>query len=358
MAPQHIYRGKDPLDVQRHLEYRFGKTVAEEYGKILPQIEGTGGKGTKIISPESYFDIHPDQAKTNLTILEKLARKYATQESIPDYPLSDTNAPSWLKKAQPKLVRPPYVNPLSKGTTFWTGLGLSSYTSTKSPFITGFGFPITPYQYKPTTTISSYKYKPKVEYPTLETSEKYTNIKTKVKGITTKYPTTYPSTPMITGEVTYPPYKYNKENKPPKTPIPTKETEEPSEEYKPKSKPGYNIYAKERKKWIKVNPFPVTQTQAYGIGSKVTDETTSRSFKVKATNANAQSLPKYDNVWSNLGFKFRTKKDTQIEKTSFAIDTQGEHQGITVQGWTAQNMKKQGQRYTPTALYSPTFWKG
>lgn len=144
---------------------------------------------------------------------------------------------------------------------------------------------------------------------------------------------------------------------PPVFPIPPITTEESISKIS-KPKPGYNIYAKERKKWIKVNPFPVTKTQAYGIGSKVTDETTSRSFKVKATNANARTLPQYDNTWSQLQFKFRPKKDTFIEKTSFAIDTLGEHQGITVQGWKAQNMKKQGQRYTPTALYSPTFWKG
>lgn len=104
---------------------------------------------------------------------------------------------------------------------------------------------------------------------------------------------------------------------------------------------AYNVFVKERGAFKKVNEKPLPRNSALNLGAEFADNTPSRRFKAVSTGKNTRQP---DDLFTNL-FKFRPatkKKDALdfIEKTGFAIDTQGEIEGITVQGWKAR--RKQG----------------
>lgn len=104
---------------------------------------------------------------------------------------------------------------------------------------------------------------------------------------------------------------------------------------------------KHKARWVSITKEPLPMNQAKGIAAYVTDNTVSRSFKLKESKKKPKPNPSYNMLWGTKQHKFRPKiKKGQkmqnppwIEKTKYAIDTTGEFQGITVQGWKAQRNK-------------------
>jgi len=118
---------------------------------------------------------------------------------------------------------------------------------------------------------------------------------------------------------------------------------------------------KNKARWVRVSKEPLPKAQALGIGGYVTDNTTSRRFRVIESKDKPKPNPAYVNLWSREQHKFRPlirkgKKLTNppyIEKTQYAIDTPGEFRGITVQGWKAIQRKKT----YGTSNYKPIKWR-
>ena len=98
---------------------------------------------------------------------------------------------------------------------------------------------------------------------------------------------------------------------------------------------AYNVYAKEKGNFIKVNKEPLPKNKALNLGSKVVDNTASATFKIKEYG----KTEKADDFIFFRRNKFRKKNDNYIEKNTYRIDTQGEIQGITVKGWLARRKK-------------------
>jgi ADP-ribose pyrophosphatase YjhB (NUDIX family) len=121
---------------------------------------------------------------------------------------------------------------------------------------------------------------------------------------------------------------------------------------------GYNVEVREIKRrngkviekgFIKVNTKTLTKSDALALGARAVDNSAARTFKIVKTN----KTPKQGSSDSYFNFnrgKFRGKirkgrqvqgkgEPTYIEKSKFAIDTQGEIKQITVKGWKAQRKK-------------------
>jgi len=103
---------------------------------------------------------------------------------------------------------------------------------------------------------------------------------------------------------------------------------------------GYNALVKERGKYIKVNKKPQSMMAALSLGQEYVDNTAAKSFKIIPTKGKAQTAE------SNYMFdddKLRRPKrgdsKVYIEKNKYAIDTEGERQGITVKGLRARKRK-------------------
>ena len=83
--------------------------------------------------------------------------------------------------------------------------------------------------------------------------------------------------------------------------------------------------------------------QAKGLGAKVVDETVSRTFVIKQSKSKHKPQPEFASTWGTIGYKYRPPKKQKvghyIERTSYAIDSLGEHEGITVKGWIAKRNK-------------------
>lgn len=111
---------------------------------------------------------------------------------------------------------------------------------------------------------------------------------------------------------------------------------------------GYNVYAKHKGKFIKLNKKVLPRLQALGLGGRVVDETTSAQFKIKKSKKKVKPSMKLFSEWSLLSQKFRPRikrkkyvkePNTFIEKNLFRIDSKGEFEGITVKGWKARKKK-------------------
>ena len=121
---------------------------------------------------------------------------------------------------------------------------------------------------------------------------------------------------------------------PKKTPIPF--LPEPEER-----KQGYSVFVKSKKKFIKANKVPLRRENALSLGADIVDNSTSRTFKVKKS-GKVKKLKRIDPFFSKNRFKFREFKqrggerartpDRFIERTNFAIDSEGELAGITAKG--------------------------
>lgn len=108
---------------------------------------------------------------------------------------------------------------------------------------------------------------------------------------------------------------------------------------KVKKMAGYTALVKHKGKFIKINKKPLPRLKALNLGAKVTDNTTAATFKIIRK---GNITPQLDDFSFGLKGKFRKKDGNYIEKNTFRIDSQGEFEGITVQGWLAQRKKRFG----------------
>lgn len=148
-------------------------------------------------------------------------------------------------------------------------------------------------------------------------------------------------TTTITGIPNIPPFI------PQRTPPPTKRGGETSMfsldflDSKPKPSQTYDTYVKERGKFKKVNDQAEPLNRATNIGVDFTDNTPTKTFQLIGTGKNTKEP---DDLFSNL-FKYRPQKTKGdklrfVEKNEYGIDTQGEFQKITVEGWKAIRNKR------------------
>jgi len=96
---------------------------------------------------------------------------------------------------------------------------------------------------------------------------------------------------------------------------------------------GYNTFVRERGEIIKLTKKPLPINKALNVGAEVADNTPVRTFFLRKSNKIPNQL---DSLPSDRIKKFNKKGNTYVEKNPFAIDTLGEHQGITVKGWLAK----------------------
>jgi hypothetical protein len=107
---------------------------------------------------------------------------------------------------------------------------------------------------------------------------------------------------------------------------------------------GYNSYAKQSDKFVKLNKYPLQKNQALAMAADATDNSASASFKVAKTRGKPKSDPR---SFSFNSFKFTKTKDngnseSYKEQNTFRIDTQGEVEGISAKGWLAKRNKSKG----------------
>lgn len=107
---------------------------------------------------------------------------------------------------------------------------------------------------------------------------------------------------------------------------------------------AFNVFVKEKNKFIKVNDKPLLRNQAKNLGSDAVDNTAAASFVLRKTKQKAEAL--FDDFMFIKQNKFRSPKSrsklppkTFIEKDTFRIDTRGEVKGISVKGWLANKRK-------------------
>jgi len=285
-----------------------------------------------------------------------------------EVPLTKVPTPT---KAKITLPEPITKTPQPIKPTYTTAY--PTYPKVYSPYI-----PPTPYKY-PTTP--PYPKPPTPRFPTpIYTPPSYKAL----PPVTTppappyKPPTPVPTIPSVT-RAPSPPYLPPKKKKPKKKKTPRILSGAPIR--RKAYQPGYHAYVKKdatkkaKARYVKVTPNPMTKNQALGIGALVTDTTVSRTFKVKKAHKPAVPTRLYDFTWSQKRHKFRkpiqkgSKKIVSprwIEKTTHAIDSPGEFQGITVEGWLAQQRKgkmkkpkisKKTKRKFKPKMYTPKVMK-
>jgi hypothetical protein len=376
------YMAKEPYAYKMEAMYLKGKvkynipSLLERVKKWQPELK----EGTHELIGKSYYQLHPSEAPTaKLTIGQRFLRKYGANiipqegyftEGIQFKPQQsgqpfrvpvDIAPPTRLSRFASKLTMPKNIDIMFLSET---GASVASKIVEKTgpifPYPKGYTAKTPEIKYDYQAYIN--KFKEAYNVPKISI-EKYP-VQAKISYPTHSHLTRYYSPPQKTGYPSRPskPYGYYNKSEPTK-PIPRRQTtleEEPEKEKERKQ--GYNAYVKkdatkkEKARWVKVNPQPLTEQQAFGIGARATDETVSRSFKIAKSNSRAVPNPKYDSVWPQLSHKFRkpVRKGTSpvwIEKSAFAIDTPGEFQGITVKGWvaaqSAAKMRKKGQIHAP-----------
>ncbi len=99
---------------------------------------------------------------------------------------------------------------------------------------------------------------------------------------------------------------------------------------KAKARQGYNVLVKAKGKFKKARKKPLPRNLALAQGARITDNTTSRTFRIKKS----KKKTKVRDIKQPRLRKFRKGKtrDTFIEKTAFAIDSRGERAGIPFKG--------------------------
>ncbi len=99
--------------------------------------------------------------------------------------------------------------------------------------------------------------------------------------------------------------------------------------------PVYDVYAREKRAFIKVNKKPLPEKRAKNLGAEVVDNTASATFRIKRVGRAKRT----DALAFNLKNKFVQRDGVFIEKPSRRIDTRGELLGITVKGWMANRTR-------------------
>ena len=121
----------------------------------------------------------------------------------------------------------------------------------------------------------------------------------------------------------------------------------PGQAYKVQYKEQYIFEGKQRKpqKYKTLKTAPLSYSDADKLGSYIIDESTARSYKLIPVKGKPQKM-KYDITGRQHKF-YKGKKGENIEKTTFAIDSKGELEGITAKGILA-SMNRQYRRKQPS----------
>jgi len=119
--------------------------------------------------------------------------------------------------------------------------------------------------------------------------------------------------------------------------------------YKSPFKKGFDVFAKTKGKFIKLNLTPLTRGGALSLGAKATEESLARTFKIRPTTSPARYTKGSGNYWERVSKQFRPYRiskgkrvpltETFIEKTSFAISTPGEKKGLSLARWFSNRRK-------------------
>ena len=208
--------------------------------------------------------------------------------------------------------------------------------------------------------------RPKPSYPTYYKKRPYPRPYPRPYSRPYPYPYPYP----------YPrpyPYPY----KPIITPVPPPPTPPPKLGKRKIGKHPHDAYVKRdatrTAKYIKATKSPLaSRKQALGAGAVAVDRTVSRTFYVKPSDKKPISQPRYAHDWMRLKHKYRKpikkgkpqyKSNKWIEKTTHAIDSKGELEGITFKGLvqlqklraTGQIPKKGKPKFKPKPYKPPRF---
>lgn len=104
---------------------------------------------------------------------------------------------------------------------------------------------------------------------------------------------------------------------------------------------AYDVFVKEKGEYNKLNDKKTyNKFAALNLGRQATDNTAAKTFEIRKSKKKPQKIDVFKKEKPNLK-KFRSFSKTKkkkyknrfIEKDKFAIDTQGELQGVTVKGW-------------------------
>jgi hypothetical protein len=136
----------------------------------------------------------------------------------------------------------------------------------------------------------------------------------------------------------YPPYPYEepykKEPPPPRIVIlPPLPKVQSAKSFLKKLLPGFDVYVKKEGKSVRLNPFPLEETSAKGLGAKVARQTLARSFWVMPTEKPGRRLPGIEAAFKGEQFrrpygKSQLPKGAYVEKNLFALDVPGEKKAI------------------------------
>ena len=180
----------------------------------------------------------------------------------------------------------------------------------------------------------------------------------------TKRPPKKPSPPSQPPTIR-PPKRPPKPPKEPPKPFPRKKKKR-KVSIKIKLKQAYDVKArplkrpgqKKRPKLIKINKRPLSRRNAKRLGSTITDETLSRTFKIKKARGKPKSPTFKTKKFQKQKFrKFRIVKgkkvplkNTFIEKSKSLIDTKGEKKGLTLRAGIKRLQKQKVRVRKPTRI--------
>jgi hypothetical protein len=113
----------------------------------------------------------------------------------------------------------------------------------------------------------------------------------------------------------------------------------------PATVPGHYSEIKQKGKWKRFKGAR-PKNEAQGLAATVVDNSVSRSFRTKKADkfVTPSIFPRFS-FGASLVRKFREGKKEKVfvEKSRYAIDSFGEHMGITAKGWAAlRNLKLRG----------------
>ena len=105
---------------------------------------------------------------------------------------------------------------------------------------------------------------------------------------------------------------------------------------------GYNVYARSKGNFQKLNKQPISRIAALGLGGSATDNSAAATFKIKKTDKPAKQGRDFGgfNAFKFQQIQANPSQETYREKNTFRIDTSGEIQGISAKGWVANRQKK------------------
>ena len=310
-------------------EKYFGKGYTPKEPKYTYEVKSTGVGG------KSEYWRTPTPKSTTPT-----GYGYTQPAIIPSYTTPLTTAKIYPTPVVSKTYTTPPIEPSYTTPPYTTGEPLPSYKppSTKPPYTPSTPKPFYPVS-KPPPSPPPYVSPSKPYKPTTPYTKPY------VPPYQEPYPPPYPPSYKPSAPPPYPPstgYPYTEAHRPiaPKIIIKTKpkKTEKELTE-------GYDILVKrdatKKARYVKATKQPLpTMRQALGAGALATDKTVSRTFKVVKAKGKPKPQPRFDQAWNQLGHKYRKpirkghqiKSERWIEKTTHAIDSKGELEGITFKG--------------------------